>query len=95
MSNEHGARGWSRPRWERKQVIVAAVQVALMTLATMFRPLAHFGLEGFEERHGDWPELVTAGVLFIVARWAWLHFFRPEQRRAAASGRLSEPGSAR
>jgi hypothetical protein len=82
VNDERNSRRSMRRRWTLEEVLVMAVEVSLLMAVIWYRPLAHLGLAGFEARHDTWPEFVAAGVLLMLVRSAYLHFFRRQENRA-------------
>jgi hypothetical protein len=88
MSERRNVSGSTRSRWVLNPPGYVAIEIAAMAAAAVFKPLAHLGLADFEARHGEWPEVVVVGLCFVVARWAYIHFFQREQFRSEWDARL-------
>ena len=82
MNDERRSRRSVRRRLTPEKVLVMAIEICLLTAVLSYQPLARLGLAGFEARHGLWPEIVAWGVLLVLVKSAYLHFFRREEVRA-------------
>jgi hypothetical protein len=73
--------GGRSPRSRRRSWTYTATTIAALLLVTYFKPFAYLlGLQAFERRHGDWPEILILCAVLIVSEAIYLWGFRrPEQ----------------
>lgn len=80
--------------------IQIAVAGTAYLLAAHYKPFAHwFDFTAFEERHGDWPEMLLMLPLLIAAKALYLRIFRQStpsaeleaKKRQVAQGRVKRP----
>lgn len=82
MHDERASRRSRRRRLTPEKVLVTAVEMTVFTAMVWYQPLGRLGLADFEARHGLWPDIVAAGVLLLLVKWAYLRFFRREETQA-------------
>jgi hypothetical protein len=82
MNDQRNSRGWPRRRWTPRAALEIGVEVGVFVALVSYSPLARLGLADFEARHGLWPEILVAGALLVLAKVAYLRFFRREEVHA-------------
>ena len=87
MSEKH--RDMPTRAWPQRRKLTLARSLELLALAVAiglaagYTPFARvFGFEGFEQRHGIWPEFVIVAVGSSLIRSLYTFLFRREQQRA-------------
>jgi hypothetical protein len=104
MSAKPDVPGHEPPSYLQKLRWTSWIEIAVAGtayfLAARYRPFAHlFDLTAFEERHGDWPEMLLMLALLIAAKTLYLRIFRQSTlgvelkatKQLVAQGRVKRP----
>src|SRR5262245_47889249 len=89
MSDERNRGVFQRPRWDWKELLFMAVEIAALSVALWFKPVAHLGFAELDTRH-PWIEVIPVVLVFGLLRWVYVRFINRERTRQTWAATLQE-----